>query len=237
MVHKYKVVGMTCTSCEAKVKSALLMVENVVSAEVSKDENTATITMNKHIGLDKLQKALDPKYKISATHHNEMTEQTKLWFETYKPILLLFFYISLVTLLVQFTNDKFDTMQWMRHFMAGFFLVFSFFKLLNIKGFAESYVMYDVLAKRIPAWAYIYAFVELGLGIAYLIHFNPLITNLITLVVMTISIIGVLQSVLNNKKIQCACLGAVFNLPMSTVTIIEDALMIAMSVSMLISMR
>ncbi|RYZ78221.1 MAG: heavy-metal-associated domain-containing protein, partial [Proteobacteria bacterium] len=44
---------------------------------------------------------------------------------------------------------------------------------------------------------------------------------------------GVLQSVLNKRKIQCACLGAVFNLPMSTVTIIEDGLMIAMSAVML----
>ena len=124
-------------------------------------------------------------------------------------------------------------MQWMRHFMAGFFLVFSFFKMLNLKGFAESYVMYDVVAKRLPAWAYIYAFTELALGIAFLINFNPLITNSVTFVVMSISIIGVLQSVLNKKKIQCACLGAVFNLPMSTVTIIEDALMIAMSGLML----
>lgn len=53
---------------------------------------------------------------------------------------------------------------------------------------------------------------------------------------MSISIIGVLQSVLNKQKIQCACLGAVFNLQMSTVTIIEDALMIGMSAAMLILM-
>ena len=162
-----------------------------------------------------------------------MAEQTKGWLEIYKPILLIFFYISLVTLLVQFANEKFDAMQWMRHFMAGFFLVFSFFKMLNLKGFAESYVMYDVVAKRLPAWAYIYAFTELALGIAFLINFNPLVTNSLTFIVMSISIIGVLQSVLNKKKIQCACLGAVFNLPMSTVTIIEDALMIAMSGLML----
>ena len=120
--------------------------------------------------------------------------------------------------------------------MEGFFLVFSLLKLINLKGFAESYVMYDVLAKRIPVWAYIYAFVELGLGIAYLINFNPFITNSITFFVMSISIVGVLQSVLNKKKIQCACLGAVFNLPMSTVTIIEDALMIAMSGIMILKM-
>jgi hypothetical protein len=89
--------------------------------------------------------------------------------------------------------------------------------------------MYDVVAKQIPVWGYLYSLIELGLGIAYLINFNPLITNSITFIVMTISIIGVLQSVLNKKKIQYACLGAIFNLPMSTVTIIEDALMIAMS--------
>lgn len=236
MTHTYQVTGMTCSNCEAKVKSALLMVKNVTAVEVSKDENSATITMDKHVALSDLQKALDPKYQISATHHSEIAEQSKSWLETYKPILLIFFYITLVTLLLQFKNEKFDWMQAMQHFMAGFFLVFSFFKMLNLKGFAESYVMYDVIAKHIPVWAYIYAFIELGLGIAYIINFNPPLTNLVTFIVMCISIIGVLQTVLNKKKIQCACLGAVFNLPMSTVTIIEDALMIAMSGIMLFKM-
>jgi cation transport ATPase len=227
---------MTCSGCEAKVKSSLLMVENVVSVEVSKVENSATITMDKHIPLGALQKALSEKYKISVQQHSELAEQTKGWLATYKPILLIFFYISLVTFLVQLTNHHFNTMQWMQHFMAGFFLVFSFFKLLNLSAFAESYAMYDVVAKRFNAWGFIYAFIELGLGIAYLVNFNPLLTNVITFLVMSISIIGVLQSVLNKKKIQCACLGAVFNLPMSTITIIEDALMIGMSAFMLFKM-
>lgn len=233
MTHTYQLTGMTCGSCEAKVKSALLMVANVTDVEVSKNDNTATITMDKHIALSDFQKVLDSKYQIAALMHNEKVEQAKGWFETYKPILLIFFYIIIVTGLVQFSNANFMPMQFMQHFMAGFFLVFSFFKLLNLKGFAESYAMYDVVAKPLPVWGFIYPFVELALGIAYLINFNPFITNLLTLIVMSISIIGVLQSVLNKKKIQCACLGAVFNLPMSTVTIIEDALMIAMSAAML----
>lgn len=233
MVHTYQVTGMTCSSCEAKVKSALMTIENVTDVIVSKDENTATITMDKHIALSNLQKALEARYTISAINHSEMTEQTKSWFEIYKPILLIFFYITVVTVLIQTKNHHFNYVEWMQHFMAGFFLVFSFFKLLNIKGFAESYAMYDIIAKRIPVWGYIYALVELGLGIAYLTDFNHLLTNSVTFVVMSISIIGVLQSVLNKRKIQCACLGAVFNLPMSTVTIIEDALMIVMSLLMI----
>lgn len=119
--------------------------------------------------------------------------------------------------------------------MAGFFLVFSFFKLLNLKGFAESYAMYDIIAKRWSGWGYVYAFIELLLGLAFLSGFNPLLTNAVTLVVMSVSIVGVLQSVLNKRKIKCACLGDVFNLPMSTITIIEDALMIVMSAVMLLA--
>jgi len=236
MTHQYQVTGMTCSSCEAKVKSALLAVNNVTSVEVSKVDNSATITMDKHVAPSEFQKALGgetSKYHIATTHHSEVAEQTKSWFATYKPIVLIFSYITAITLLIQMNNSHFDFMQWMRHFMAGFFLVFSFFKLLNLKGFAESYVMYDVLAKLIPSWAYVYAFLELSLGIANVIDFNPFVTNITTVVVMSISIIGVLQTVLNKKKIQCACLGAVFNLPMSTVTIIEDGLMIAMSVATL----
>ena len=234
MTHTYKLTGMTCSSCEAKVKSALLSSENSINVIVSKAENSATITIDKYIAVTDLQKSLDPKYHISEVEHNEIAEQTKSWLETYKPILLIFAYITAITLIIQSKNEIFNPMEAMRYFMAGFFLVFSFFKLLNLKGFAESYTMYDVIAKKIPIWGYIYAVIELSLGLAFLINFNPLITNWITFIIMSISIIGVLQSVLNKKKIQCACLGAVFNLPMSTVTIIEDALMIVMSGFMII---
>lgn len=236
MTHTYQLTGMTCGGCEAKVKSSLTTVENVTAIEVSKETNSATITMDKHIALFDFQKVLNPKYQISAINNIGIEAEEKTWIEIYKPILLIFFYISLVTILIQFKNINFNWMEAMQHFMAGFFLVFSFFKLLNIKGFAESYVMYDVIAKKIPIWGYLYAVIELGLGIGYLVNFNPLLINSITFIVMFISIIGVLQSVLNKRKIQCACLGAIFNLPMSTVTIIEDGLMIAMSGLMILKL-
>jgi copper chaperone CopZ len=65
MTHTYQLTGMTCNSCEAKVKSSLLMVEHVSDIAVSKDESSTTIIMDKHIPVDKLQKAL-PEYKIAA---------------------------------------------------------------------------------------------------------------------------------------------------------------------------
>lgn len=239
MTHTYQVTGMTCMNCEAKVKSSFLTLPDVTSVEVSKENSTATINMDKHIALSDLQNALGgatAKYQIKAIDHSETAEQAKSWLATYKPILLIFSYIILLTLLIQFSKTTFNSMQWMQHFMAGFFLTFSFFKMLDLPAFADSYSMYDIVAKYFKPWGYIYAFIELGLGLAYGTNFQPYLTSIITLVVMSISIVGVVQSVMKKQKIQCACLGAVFNLPMSTVTIIEDLLMISMSGVMLLIM-
>lgn len=236
MTHIYKITGMTCGNCEAKVKSSLLQLPNVTEVEVSREKQTATISMDKHIALSTLQNVLDEKYSITPIEHSEAAEQAKSWLATYKPIFLIFGYIIVIAAIAATKFGQFSWMYAMNIFMAGFFLTFSFFKLLDLKGFAESYSMYDIIAKKIPAWGYIYSFVELTLGIAYSTGFLPLLTNIVTLIVMTISIIGVLQSVLNKRKIRCACLGAVFNLPMSTVTIIEDALMIGMSAVMIVSL-
>ncbi|MCZ4224125.1 heavy-metal-associated domain-containing protein [Pedobacter rhodius] len=237
MTHTYQLTGMTCGGCENKVKSSLLVLPEVTSVEVSKDTNSATITMDKHVGLNTLQEALggaESKYQIAATSHIEAFEETKSWAVTYKPILLIFGYVTVISLVVSWQEGAVNFMTFMRIFMGGFFLTFSFFKMLNLKAFAESYAMYDIVAKKFNTWGYIYAFIELGLGLSFAINLSPVIVNWVTLIVMTVSILGVLESVLNKKKIQCACLGAVFNLPMSTVTIVEDAIMIAMSAAMLV---
>ncbi len=237
MTHIYKVTGMTCETCESTVKKSLLLLPNVSEVEVSKEKQLAIITMDKHISLSTFQNALSPNYNITTIEHNKTAEQFKNWLSTYKPILIILAYITTISIIAGTQYNNFQWIKSMNIFMAGFFLTFSFFKMLDLKGFTESYNRYDIVAKKIKAWGYVYAFIELSLGIAYTANFQPFVTNIVTLFVMTISIIGVLQSVLNKRKIQCACLGVVFKLPMSTITIIEDALMIAMSGIMLLSIN
>jgi copper chaperone CopZ len=244
MTHTYTVIGMTCSNCQAKIQDLFSKVPGVINVAVDLSKGEATIEMEKHIPIQDLKSTLKtyPQYSIeekNGMHGMNMDkEETKSWFEIYKPILLIFGYIIAITVLVEFIDGSFDWMRWMRHFMGGFFLSFSFFKLLNLQGFAESYFSYDIIARKWFAWGYVYAFIELALGLAYLVNFNAALTNGITFAVMSVSIVGVLKSVLNKRKIKCACLGTVFNIPMSTVTIIEDALMIAMSlISLIILMQ
>ena len=243
MTHTYNITGMTCGGCQAKVQKILSEVNGIDGVNIDLATGQTTVSMNRHIPTSTLKEALKgyPKYQISDVVPEQQpvaipTEETISWIKTYKPVLLIFAYITGITLIIEFYHREFLWMRWMNDFMAGFFFAFSFFKFLNLKGFAESYRMYDIVAKKWPGWGYLYAFTELGLGVAFLTGFFPFMTNLVTLIIMSLSIVGVLQSVLNKQKIKCACLGDVFNLPMSTVTIIEDALMMVMSLVMLLTM-
>ena len=236
MTHTYQITGMTCSGCQNKVQTLLSQVKGIQNVDIFLAEGTADITMSPHVPTSVLQDALKdyPKYQLSEAPHShtmsmETDTESRSWLATYKPILIIFGYISVIAIIAGYSIGNFMTMTAMRIFMSGFFLIFSFFKLLDLQGFADSYSMYDIVAKKLRAWGYIYAFVELGLGLAFALNIAPVAVNAVTFIVMSISLIGVLQSVLNKRKIQCACLGAVFNLPMSTVTIVEDALMIVMS--------
>ncbi len=249
----YKVEGMTCQGCVESVKKGFLETEGVEEAEVSLENKQAKIKFSKSVPKTELQNHVG-KYKISEwepstsrtetnhgeeigaiiTSHAEADALPEVKLTTYKPLLMIVGFILGVSILAQYPFEDFSWMLLMRHFMAGFFIVFAFFKLLNLSGFAESYQMYDIVAGQWKGWGFIYPFVELALGVSYLINFMPYQTNIITVVVLGISSIGVIKSNLDNRKIKCACLGDVFNLPMSTVTIVEDVSMVGMALTMLL---
>ena len=181
-----------------------------------------------------------------------LSDPAKSWLSTYYPLLLILAFILGASVLIQiglhagamgdpmglFMHFGMGLMtlsagETMRYFMAGFFLVFAFFKLLDVRAFANAYAGYDLLAARWPTWGLVYPFVELALGMAYLANYNPVLTSWVTIIVMGFSAIGVVRAVLSKTKIQCACLGTVFQLPMSTVTIVEDVGMVLMAAVML----
>lgn len=240
MKQQYKIEGMTCGGCVAGVKGKLSKLDSVQSAEIQLDYPQAKLEVSNAIELNILQSTIGQKFTITPI----IIEAVKLDVEeeelqepsiaAYKPLILIVAFIAGVSLLSQYPFADFSGMLWMRHFMAGFFIVFAFFKLLNIEGFANSYQMYDIIAARWKGWGYVYPFVELALGVAYLINFAPFYINIATAVILGISSIGVIESNINKRKIKCACLGDVFNLPMSTVTIIEDLTMVGMSIWMLL---
>jgi copper chaperone CopZ len=247
MKHTYKVNGMHCGACIEKVQKALLSIPDVESAEVTIEPQQAVVTMKRHIETEKLNYAVKSagKYSLEDIHESHSSaneslnpfaspEEEKSKLVTFTSLIIIFIYLMGFVVLSEFNRGEFNLMHMMNNFMGGFFIIFSFFKFLNLSGFADAYSTYDIVAKKWHGYGFIYPFIELGLGLSFLFHAFPKTTNIITLLVMSVSSIGVIQSVLKKNKIQCACLGTVFNLPMTTITIIEDLLMVLMAVVMLI---
>jgi hypothetical protein len=120
--------------------------------------------------------------------------------------------------------------------MGLFYIVFSFFKFLDYKGFPESFKMYDPLAKKLPAYGWVYPFLELALGLLFLTRTEIPSALIITLIILGITTIGVTKALLSKSTIQCACLGTALKLPMTKATFIENSIMIVMAISMLIKL-
>lgn len=240
----FEVMGMHCGGCAGKIRTALLAVSGVSGARVSHESGAVDVDTEMEIDPSVLVETIESSGDYTATHvekpkdrsgemlNADAMEEPKK--ESLYPLFLIVGFIAGVTLLIAYSNEVWSIETMMRHFMAGFFLVFSFFKLLDTPGFVSAYRGYDLIAKKIPAWGWVYPFVELGLGVAYLLALMPTTTNVITLVLMLVGAAGVLNALLNKRVIRCACLGTALNLPMTKVTLVEDLTMAVMAGAMLL---
>ena len=122
----------------------------------------------------------------------------------------------------------------MSDFMGAFFVLFGAFKLMDLNAFADAYATYDIIGAKIRAYSLSYPFLQILFGVSYLTRFQPPLTNTASLLIMSISSIGVAKALLSRKKIRCACLGTRIQLPMTTISLTEDILMALMAGVMLV---
>ncbi|ABC27585.1 conserved hypothetical protein [Hahella chejuensis KCTC 2396] len=153
----------------------------------------------------------------------------------YQPLLALLA-VSALAALAASLPEPFSGMVWMHYFMGFFLCIFAMLKLFHPKAFANGFEMYDLLAKRFRGYAYVYPYIELGLGLAYLSFTAPYLTYVLTIIVLSFGAAGVLSALRKGLDINCPCMGTVLDVPLSTVTLTEDLGMAAMAL-MLILMR
>lgn len=254
MEQTFTINGMTCNGCRTSVEKKFNELEAVQIARVSLEDETATVESATGVDLDILRNALPEKYSITPKDDGkaarpESAQNDNVFKSNYghqatfaktsklaqlKPLFLILGYITASVVLLNYQD--WDTGQAMLDFMGLFYIVFSFFKMLDLKGFASSFQMYDPLAKRFPAYGMVYPFIETILGLLFLLRFQMEIALIATLVVLGITTIGVTKTLIDKKAIQCACLGTALKLPMTDATFIENAIMIVMAIVMLMQL-
>lgn len=241
MIHHYDILGMHCENCIGKITKSIKTVPEVVNVTVTFRPPHATVEMKSHIPTETLNQAVKSagnyslKEAVVSAAMTSVTELAVAPAESLRPLFIVVGYILGGVLLRATISDNFSLHTLMSNLMGGFFILFSLFKMLDPSGFADGYSTYDIIAKRSRGYALAYPFIELILGVFYLVSFAPFATNLLTLILMIIGSIGVVKSLTENKTIQCVCLGTALKLPMTKVTLAEDVLMGLMALAMLLS--
>ena len=102
------------------------------------------------------------------------------------------------------------------------------------RGLAEGFRHYVFVAQRLPVWAWVYPFVELGLGVLYRLGVDTVGLHLATLLVTVLNVVSVALKLAKKEVFMCACLGTVLKVPLTTVTLIEYGVMGLMAAAMLL---
>ena len=113
-----------------------------------------------------------------------------------------------------------------KNYMGFILIIFGILKLYDLKKFTEIFSKYDLISKNIKIYAYLYPFIEIFLGLLMLKNIKLKFVNFITLFLVIISIISVSISFKNGAKLRCGCIGTLFNIPLSYITISENILML-----------
>ena len=121
-------------------------------------------------------------------------------------------------------------------FMGIVFLILSGLKLIDIKGFANMFAQYDLIAAKSKTYSIVYPFIELILGIMFLFGFQILYAAGITVFIMWIGSIGVGKNIFGKDKVRCACLGSKIKVPLTRFTLVEDLVMFVMGLMILFGM-
>ncbi len=184
----------------------------------------------------KCHMALVPMNSSPKVHKVDDKGLGQITWKSYLPLVTVIgvILIATIVLTVRDINMGFATAGFsISYFMAGFFLVFSIFKLMDLGGFAEGYSTYDLLASRWKGYGYIYPFIELFFGLAMLV--GPMSRGLLwaEIIVMGFSGLGVAMKISKREPFMCACLGTFLKVPLTKVTLIEDFGMMALGIIML----
>jgi len=163
-------------------------------------------------------------------------EPTSENWKSYMPLIAIIGLILLTTIVLSFKDfqlGSFSVSTMLSYFMIGFFIIFAGFKIIDLKGFAEGYSTYDLLAKKVFVYGYIYPFIELFFGLAMIIIPTSGTLLVSEFLIMSFSGAGVTIKLIKREKFQCVCLGTFLKVPLTKITLVEDFGMATLALIML----
>jgi glutaredoxin len=110
-------------------------------------------------------------------------------------------------------------------------------KLMDVAAFATSFLKYDLVSQRWPAYARCYPGLELLVALGFLARQAQGATGLLALLLGVSGMVSVYKAVVIDKlALNCACVGGNSRAPLGVVSFAENLMMAAMGAGLLVGM-
>ena len=156
--------------------------------------------------------------------------------KTYTPVVAIFASAAMMALAVSWAAyGTLLTMRAAEWFIAISMCLLAVQKLRDLDAFSNTFLGYDLLARRYVRYAYIYPFAELLAGVLMIAGALIWFAAPLALFIGAIGAVSVFKAVYIEKRdLRCACVGGNSNVPLGFVSLLENVLMVAMAVWMLV---
>ncbi len=154
---------------------------------------------------------------------------------SYRPVVAVFAVAALVALAIgHLLGQPPLSITGAGRFVAVAMMLLAMLKLQDVDRFATMFLGYDLLAQRLPPYATAYPLLELAAGALMLGGLWPVVAIPIALAIGGIGAVSVVKAVyIDGRSLKCACVGGGSNVPLGSVSLLENVLMVAMALGML----
>ncbi len=153
---------------------------------------------------------------------------------SYQPVLAVFGVAALLALAISWMlSDGLLNIRTAELFIAISMSILALLKLQDVESFSTMFLNYDLLARRVVPYSYVYPFGELLAGVLMVAGAMLWLAIPVALFIGTVGAVSVLKAVyIDKRELKCACVGGGSNVPLGFVSLTENLMMIAMGLWM-----
>lgn len=153
---------------------------------------------------------------------------------TYQPVVAVFSVTFLMALAaVWATRGALFDVRVLEWFIAFSMCVLAILKLQDLVSFSNQFITYDLLARRVVRYAYVYPFAEAFAGVGMIAGVLTPIVAATALFIGSIGAVSVVKAVyVDRRELKCACVGGASNVPLGFISLTENLMMVGMGLWM-----
>ena len=153
---------------------------------------------------------------------------------SYQPVLAVFGVAVLLALAISWmSGEGLLSIRTAELFIALSMSILALLKLQDVESFSTMFLNYDLLARRVVPYSYVYPFGELLAGVLMVAGAMLWLAIPVALFIGTVGAVSVLKAVyIDKRELKCACVGGGSNVPLGFVSLTENLMMIAMGLWM-----